>query len=28
MSKALKDEMLMGKQVRLFRNHLKLLFGV
>ena len=28
MSKALKDEQLMGKQVRLFRNHLKLLFGV
>ena len=28
MSKALKDERLMGKQVRLFRNHLKLLFGV
>ena len=26
-SKALKDEKLMGKQTRLFRNHLKLLFG-
>ena len=27
MSKALKDEGLMGKQTRLFRNHVKLLFG-
>ena len=27
MSKALKDEALMGKQTRLFRNHVKLLFG-
>jgi TetR/AcrR family transcriptional regulator, transcriptional repressor for nem operon len=27
MSKALKDETLMGKQTRLFRNHVKLLFG-
>lgn len=27
MSKALKDESLMGKQTRLFRNHVKLLFG-
>jgi AcrR family transcriptional regulator len=26
-SKALKDESLMGKQTRLFRNHIKLLFG-
>lgn len=27
MSKALKDESLMGRQTRLFRNHIKLLFG-
>jgi TetR/AcrR family transcriptional regulator, transcriptional repressor for nem operon len=27
MSKALRDESLMGKQTRLFRNHVKLLFG-
>lgn len=27
MSKALKDEALMGKQTRLFRGHVKLLFG-
>lgn len=27
MSKALKDEALMGRQTRLFRNHVKLLFG-
>ena len=27
MSKALNDEALMGKQTRLFRNHVKLLFG-
>lgn len=27
MSKALKDETLMGKQTRLFRSHIKLLFG-
>ena len=27
MSKALKDEALMGKQTRLFRNHVKLLFN-
>jgi TetR/AcrR family transcriptional repressor of nem operon len=27
MSKALRDEGLMGKQVRLFRNHIKLIFG-
>jgi TetR/AcrR family transcriptional regulator, transcriptional repressor for nem operon len=26
-SKALRDESLMGKQTRLFRNHIKLLFG-
>ena len=28
MSKALKDRNLMGRQMRLFRNHVKLLFGV
>lgn len=27
LSKALKDEALMGKQARLFRNHVRLLFG-
>ncbi len=27
LSKALKDESLMGKQVRLFRSHIRLLFG-
>ena len=27
-SKALRDESLMGKQTRLYRNHIKLLFGV
>ena len=27
LSKALGDEALMGKQTRLFRNHVKLLFG-
>ena len=27
MSKALRDEALMGRQTRLFRNHVKLLFG-
>ena len=26
-SKALRDESLMGKQTRLYRNHIKLLFG-